>query len=98
VEFNIHARESFVLLLLLCLLFVCLLFLLLPVLFVLCLKNSCGNHQINVEFKMKSIGIKEEIKKNRNTKGTQEIKVDFQIEIKVESSGFNKSKKKSKWN
>jgi hypothetical protein len=57
----------------------CLLFLL-PVLFVLCLKNSCGNQQINVEFKMKSRGIKEEIKwksmwnfkveikKNRNTK------------------------------
>jgi hypothetical protein len=56
----------------------------------LCLKNSCGNHQINVEFKMKSIGIKEEIKKNRNTKGTQKIQ--------VESSGFNKSKKKSNWN
>jgi hypothetical protein len=59
---------------------------------------------------MKSRGIKEEIKRksmwnfkveikiNRNTKGTQEIKMDFQIEIKVESSGFNKSKKNTKWN
>jgi hypothetical protein len=65
----------------------------------LCLKNSCGNQQINVEFKMNKRNQREssgnqcgiskweisvEIKKNRNTKGTQEIEVDFQIEIKEE--------------
>jgi hypothetical protein len=38
------------------------------------------------------------LRKTEIQRGTQEIKVDFQIEIKVESSGFNKSKKNTKWN
>jgi hypothetical protein len=71
VEINIYARETFAALLVVCVAFA----------FVLFEKNSCGNQQINVEFKIKSRGIKEEIKwksmwnfkveikKNRNTKG-----------------------------
>jgi hypothetical protein len=75
-------------------LLLCLLFLL-PVLFVLYLKNSYRNHQINVEFKMKSIGIKEEIKKykgnSRNQSGIKKIQ-----QIKEGQSGIQKSSNKFK--
>jgi hypothetical protein len=79
--------------------FACCSFAALLVVFVVCafcslLENSCGNQQINVEFKIKSIGIKEEIKKNRNTKGNSRnqsgIKWIQQIkeEIKWNSKNF----------
>jgi hypothetical protein len=63
------------------------------------LENSCGNHQSKRKSSGNQCGIsKWKLRKTEIQRGTQEIKVDFQIEIKGESSGFNKSKKKSKWN
>jgi hypothetical protein len=94
VQINIHARESFVLLLLLCLQFVCLFSL-----------NQRGiqikSRGIKEEIKWKSMwNFKVEIKKNRNTKGNsrnqsgfsnrnqrgikwiQQIKEEIKVEIK----------------